>query len=45
MVEINLMVDGKAVTWTVNVEQFKHIPGDDYDFILCANIIDTKEAE
>lgn len=45
IIEIKALVDNKIVTWTVNVGVFKYVPGDDYDFILCGNIIDTKEPE
>lgn len=45
IIEIKVIVDNKVVTWSVNVESFRHVPGEKYDFILCGNIIDTKEPE
>lgn len=45
IVEIKLIVDNKIVTWTVNVDMFRYVPGHPYDFILGGTIIDTKEPE
>jgi hypothetical protein len=43
IVEVRVLIGNKIVTWSVNVKEFAHNPGDDYDFTLKGNIIDTKE--